>query len=122
MHHMTANWSPIAQDERNQDCFGVWGIVGTTRNWPGVLNIWEEQGFAGLATSFEHEFEHPTLQDPKLAKWWSEAAGYRRRGEDRVRCARTSRAGDHDLRWTAAPTVWPSRSTPRSRASTSGTS
>ena len=84
MHHMTANWSPIAQDEREQDCFGVWGIVGTTRKWPGVLNIWEEQGWDGLASSFEHEFEHPSLQDPKLAKWWAEAASYRRRGEDRV--------------------------------------
>ena len=31
MHHMTANWSPIAQAERQQLCYGVWGIVGTTR-------------------------------------------------------------------------------------------
>ncbi len=84
MHHMTANWSPIAQAERHQLCYGVWGVVGTTRGWPQVVNIWEEDGFDGLATSFRHEFNHPTLQDPKLAKWWSEAAGYRRRGDDRV--------------------------------------
>jgi hypothetical protein len=84
MHHMTANWSPIAQAERRQLCYGVWGVVGTTRGWPQVVNIWEEQGFAGLAASFGHEFNHPTLQDPKLAKWWAEAAGYRRRGVDRV--------------------------------------
>ena len=84
MHHMTANWSPIAQAERDQLCYGVWGVVGTTRGWPQVVNIWEEDGFGGLATSFRHEFNHPTLQDPKLAKWWSEAAGYRRRGDDRV--------------------------------------
>ena len=57
MHHMTANWSPIAQDERHQLCYG---------------------------DSFEHEFNHPSLQDPKLAKWWSEAANYRRHGDDRV--------------------------------------
>ena len=24
MHHMTANWSPIAQEERHQLCYGVW--------------------------------------------------------------------------------------------------
>ena len=84
MHHMTANWSPIAQAERHQLCYGVWGVVGTTRGWPQVVNIWEEQGFDGLATSFRHEFNHPTLQDPKLAKWWAEAANYRRRGDDRV--------------------------------------
>jgi len=84
MHHMTANWSPIAQAERRQLCYGVWGVVGTTRGWPQVVNLWEEQGFDGLAASFRHEFNHPTLQDPKLAKWWAEAAGYRRRGVDRV--------------------------------------
>jgi hypothetical protein len=84
MHHMTANFSPIAQAERNQLCYGVWGIVGTTRGWPQVLNLWEEDGFDGLATSFRHEFNHKTLQDPKLAKWWAEAANYRSDGVDRV--------------------------------------
>jgi hypothetical protein len=34
MHHMTANWSPIAREERNQLCYGVWGVVGTTGRWP----------------------------------------------------------------------------------------
>jgi len=85
MHHMTANWSPIAQEERHQLCYGVWGIVGSTRDWPSVLNIWEEDGFDGLATSFRHEFSgSPTLQDPKLAKWWAEAAKFRSHGVDRL--------------------------------------
>ena len=84
MHHMTANWSPIAQEERHQLCYGVWGVVGSTGGWPQVLNIWEEQGFDGLATSFQHELGHPTLQDPKLAAWWAEAAKYRRGGVDRL--------------------------------------
>lgn len=84
MHHMTANWSPIAQRERDQLCYGVWGVVGTTRGWPQVVNIWEEDGLDGLASSFRHEFGHPTLQDPKLAKWWAEAAGYRSGGTDRL--------------------------------------
>jgi hypothetical protein len=84
MYHMTANWSPIAQEERHQLCYGVWGVVGSTSSWPRVLNIWEEDGFDGLATSFTHEFGHPGLQDPKLAKWWAEAANYRRGGVDRI--------------------------------------
>jgi hypothetical protein len=84
MHHMTANWSPIAQEERAQLCYGVWGIVGTTRDWPSVLNLWEEDGFDGMAASFRHEFGSATLQDPKLAKWWAEAAKYRSRGTDRL--------------------------------------
>ena len=84
MHHMTANWSPIAQRERHQLCYGVWGTVGTTRRWPEVVNMWEEDGYAGLASSFRHEFNHPTLQDPALAAWWAKAAQFRRSGIDRV--------------------------------------
>jgi hypothetical protein len=84
MHHMTANWSPIGQEERDQLCYGVWGVVGTTATWPQVVNIWEEDGLDGLASSFRHELSHATLQDPKLAKWWADAAGLRRSGTDRV--------------------------------------
>ena len=52
MHHMTANFSPTAQEERKQLCYGVWGVVGSTKRWPEVVNIWEEDGFDGMATSF----------------------------------------------------------------------
>jgi hypothetical protein len=83
MHHMSANYSPIAQEERNQLCYGVWGVVGSTKRWPEVVNLWEEDGFGGLASSFRHEFNHPTLQDPKLARWWVEAARYRSGGVTR---------------------------------------
>ncbi len=84
MHHMTANWGPIGRRERNQLCFGVWGTVGSTGAWPQVVNMWEEDGWAGLASSFRHELGHPTLQDPSLAEWWSRAAGFRRGGTDRI--------------------------------------
>ena len=84
MHHMTANWSPIAQEERNQLCYGVWGTVGTTGRWPEVVNMWEEDGFDGLAAGFRHELSRPNMQDEKLEKWWAEAAGYRRGGLDRL--------------------------------------
>jgi hypothetical protein len=46
--------------------------------------MWEEDGFDGLATSFRHEFNHATLQDPFLAQWWARAASFRRSGIDRV--------------------------------------
>ena len=84
MHHMTANFSPYAQQERNQLCYGVWGTVGTTRRWPEVINLWEEDGFDGQASSFRFEFNHNTLQDPYLAQWWARAAQFRRSGEDRL--------------------------------------
>lgn len=84
MHHMTANWSPIGQDERNQSCFGVWGAVGTTGRWPRVVNMWEEDGFEGLAAGLGRELVRPSLQDEKLEKWWNEAADYRSGGFDRV--------------------------------------
>lgn len=84
MHHMTANWSPIGQEERDQRCFGVWGVIGSTGRWPEVVNMWEESGFTGLAEGLAHETGSPSLQDPKLAKWWAEAAGMRRGGRDRI--------------------------------------
>ncbi len=84
MHHMTANWSPIAREERNQLCYGVWGVVGTTRGWPEVVNLWEEDGWQGQARSFRHEFNHPGLQNRTLHEWWSVAADLRRHGDDRL--------------------------------------
>jgi hypothetical protein len=84
MHHMTANWSPIGQEQRHQLCYGVWGVVGSTGAWPQVVNIWEEDGLGGLARSFEHEFGSPSLQDPALAKWWAAAAELRSGGVDRI--------------------------------------
>jgi hypothetical protein len=84
MHHITANWSPIGQAERGQLCFGVFGTVGSTRVWPEVVNIWEHANWDALADAFEHEFSHPTLQDPALAEWWAEAANFRSRGRDRI--------------------------------------
>jgi hypothetical protein len=84
MHHMTANWCPIARDERDQLCFGVWGTVGSTGRWPEVVNMWELDGWDGLVENFEHEFGHATLQDPSLAEWWAVAASLRRGGVDRI--------------------------------------
>jgi hypothetical protein len=84
MHHMAANFSPMAQEARQQLCFGVWGVVGSTDRWPSVVNMWEEDGLDGLAKSFRYEFNHPTLQDPKLAAWWKKAAEFRTGGSDRL--------------------------------------
>jgi hypothetical protein len=84
MHHMTANWCPIAREERNQLCFGVWGTVGSTGRWPEVVNLWELDGWDGLVANFEHEFSGGTMQDPSLAEWWAQAAELRRGGVDRI--------------------------------------
>lgn len=83
-YHMLANYSPIAQEERGQQCFAMWGTIGSTGRWPQVVNIWEEDGFAGLAASWEHETGHADMQDPKLARWWARAAEYRSGGVDRI--------------------------------------
>ncbi len=84
MHHMTANWVPIAIAERGQYCFGVWGTVGSTGRWPEVVNMWELDGWEGLAENFEHELSHTSMQDPSLADWWQTAASLRRGGTDRI--------------------------------------
>jgi hypothetical protein len=84
MHHMTANWSPNAQEERGQRCYGVWATLGSTGRWPEVVNIWEHDGWDGLAASFATEAVGRGAQDPKLAKWWAKAAEFRRGGVDRI--------------------------------------
>ncbi len=84
MHHMTANWCPTTRAERNQDCYGVWGTVGSTGRWPEVVNMWELDGWDGLAANFDHELSHAGLQDPSLAEWWGVAASLRSGGVDRI--------------------------------------
>ena len=84
MHHMTANWCPVARQERNQLCLGVWATVGSTGRWPEVVNMWELDGWDGLVANFEHELGGGRDQDPSLAEWWAAAASLRRGGIDRI--------------------------------------
>ncbi|MHB8467160.1 MAG: NIPSNAP family containing protein [Acidimicrobiales bacterium] len=84
MHHMTANWSPTAQVERAQLCYGVWALLGSTGGWPRTVNMWEHTGWDGLAASFSVETVGKGAQDPKLEKWWAMAADFRRGGFDRI--------------------------------------
>lgn len=84
VQHMTANWCPIARDERDQLCYGVFATVGSTGAWPQVVNIWELDGWDGLVRNFEVEFAAGRTQDPSLAEWWSVAASLRRGGVDRI--------------------------------------
>jgi hypothetical protein len=82
--HITANWSPTANAERDQLCFGVWGTLGSTGRWPEVVNIWEQNGWDSLAFNFSNETSHPSMQDPFLEEWWAAAAPLRRGGLDRI--------------------------------------
>jgi hypothetical protein len=84
MHHMTANWCPVAREERHQLCLGVWATLGSTGRWPEVVNMWELDGWDGLAANFAHETAGGRDQDPSLAEWWSVAASLRRGGVDRI--------------------------------------
>jgi hypothetical protein len=84
MHHMTANWSPNAQEDRRQLCYGVWALLGSTGAWPQVVNMWQEEGWSGLARSFGTEAVGAGAQDPKLEKWWARASEFRRGGYDRL--------------------------------------
>ena len=84
LHHMTANWCPIALEERDQRCLGVWATIGSTGAWPQVVNMWELDGWDGLAANFAHETAGGRDQDPSLAAWWEVAASLRRGGFDRI--------------------------------------
>ena len=52
--HITANWSPIGQEERGQLCFGIWGTVGSTARWPEVINMWEYRDWAAPRRQLPH--------------------------------------------------------------------
>ena len=84
MQHMTANWSPIAQEERAQLCYGVWALLGSTGAWPKTINMWEHDSWSGLAASFATEAVGSGAQDPALIKWWAKAAEFRSGGYDRI--------------------------------------
>ena len=84
MNHMTANFSPMAQEDRNQLCFGVWGVLGSTGRWPEVVNVWEIDGLDGAVDYFRHELGSPTMQDPRMARWWEAAVPMRSGGNDRL--------------------------------------
>ena len=84
MQHMTANWSPLAREERDQLCYGVWALLGSTGAWPQTVNLWEEAGWDGLASSFGNEAVGAGAQDPQLERWWAAAAEFRRGGVDRL--------------------------------------
>lgn len=84
LHHMTANWGPVGRAERDQLCFGVWGVVGSTGAWPQVVNLWEYESWEALASNFEFELSSASMQDPSLEEWWNIAASLRRGGFDRI--------------------------------------
>jgi len=84
MYHMTANWGPIGRAERAQSCFGVWGVVGSTGQWPQVVNLWEYENWDALGANFETELTGAGLQDRSLEDWWAAAAEFRSGGRDRI--------------------------------------
>jgi hypothetical protein len=84
VHHMTANWSPAAQEERKQLCYGVWPVVGSTGAWPEVVNMWELRSWQSLADGFALESAGRGGYDERLERWWARAAEFRRGGIDRI--------------------------------------
>ena len=81
--HMTTDWGRNSA-ERHQKCFGVWGTLGSTGQWPQVVNLWEYDDWESLAASFAYETGSDTMQDKALETWWLTAQSYRSGGFDRV--------------------------------------
>lgn len=48
------------------------------------MNIWELDGLDGVPAYFRHELGQSGMQDPKMARWWAEAAPLRSGGNDRL--------------------------------------
>jgi hypothetical protein len=91
MHHMTAGFASV-RDEHEQKCVAVWGEIGTTGNWPRTVNLWEHDGWEGMAVHLELETtgrkrsNAPSLGkfEPEEMVWWERATEFRRGGRDRL--------------------------------------
>jgi hypothetical protein len=91
MHHMTAIWATVRRDHK-QECLGVWAEVGTTGNWPRVVNMWEHDGWDGLAFHLGYEASGKKSDqsvslgrmEPEEAEWWARATEFRTGGRDRI--------------------------------------
>lgn len=84
MNHMTQGWGRGFGKHRPMKCFGVWGTLGSTARWPECINMWELDGWDGMAANFAIEISNPTMQEPALKEWWDEAQKYRSGGFDRL--------------------------------------
>ena len=81
--HMSHGWTKGGQ-RRKSKMFGIWGTLGSTGNWPEVVNIWESQNWSQMAEWFRTQTVGRGMQDPFLEKWWKEAEPMRRGGFDRL--------------------------------------
>jgi hypothetical protein len=82
--HMTVNWAP-AMKERKQKLVGIFSLFTSSGDWPYVINLWEYDGWAGIAGSFDFETANvKTLRDPFFAEWSKTAYEYRQEGQDRI--------------------------------------
>ena len=84
MHHMTANWCPVAPRRARPAVPRRVGHPRLHRALAEVVNMWELDGWDGLAANFAHETGGGRDQDPSLAEWWAVAASLRRGGVDRI--------------------------------------
>lgn len=73
--------------DRGLALFGTWYVQGSTGRWPQVVNVWEIvdgwEGWRRLCASTNLRRE----ANRELAEWWSEAAGWRSGGFDRLMAA-----------------------------------
>ena len=82
--HMTVDWAPTMKD-RKQKMIGIFGTFSSTGNWPEVINLWEYDGWSGIAASFDFETANvEAMRDPFFAEWSRKAYTLRHQGFDRI--------------------------------------
>jgi hypothetical protein len=83
IEHM-ASFVPKARINKGMRAVGLWGTIGSTDRWPEAVNLWEMDGWHGVAASLDHETASSSLQDPDVEEWWAAAAPLRTGGFDRL--------------------------------------
>jgi hypothetical protein len=82
---VTADWSRLREEsgEPVSRLVGTWATVGSTGNWPEVINLWEMDGFEHWGTILDRAYVH-RAEDKQLGDWWKKALEHRSGGYDRI--------------------------------------
>ena len=82
---VTAEWNRIRVEAGQpvSRLVGTWATVGSTGNWPEVVNLWEMDGWEHWGEILDRAYVH-RAEDTQLGDWWKKALEHRSGGLDRI--------------------------------------
>jgi hypothetical protein len=81
------DWAPGARVERGMTLVATWGVTGMFGPWPWCLNLWEHEGWPGVARILTAQYfseQHTVDLDKRLEGWFGRANKIRTYVRDRI--------------------------------------